>query len=236
MITGMLCKWASSFNCWSTEKPSFLGRPRSSRMTLILLRRARARPSRPSRAQSSSILSSSRLATSGSCKSASSSISRIWGNGALTCSNSQMFFQNRPNSLIRLNRLYWFLPFVLKDKTNAAVFLSHLVEQVRSFGQFSVCGQFFQIETQVRQPLGAQIAGAAFEAMGGFLQCPRVRARNGPLHILNPERRVAQKQVDQFHCWIGLALFSQFTQACQHRTVEDRIGVRGFAAGSLPGR
>src|SRR5438552_4391942 len=165
-------------------------------MTLILLRRARASPTHPSGAKSSSILSSFRLMTSGSCKSASSSISRIWGNGALICSIFQMFFQKGRNGLIRFNRLYWFLPFVLKDKTNTAIFLGHPVEQVRGFRELSVPGELFQIETQVREPLGAQVAGAAFEPMGGFLQGPTVGSRDGRLHVSNPGRRVAQKQIN----------------------------------------
>ena len=72
--------------------------------------------------------------------------------------------------------------------------------------------------------------------MSGFFQCPRVGARNGRLHILNPGRRVAQKKVDQFHYRIRLALFSQFPQACQRRRVEDRIIVRRFDVGPFPCR
>src|SRR6267143_6811043 len=125
-----------------------------------------ASPSRPSGAQRSWILSSTRLATSNSCNSGSSSISSI-------CCGVAFIIEKRgkstcPTAQTPAKQSYLLFLLPLKDKTNTVVLFGNLDKDVGSFRQHALLGELFQIGAGPGQAAGAQVAGCAFQTVGRF--------------------------------------------------------------------
>ena len=66
-------------------------------------------------------------------------------------------------------KVYLFLLFLLKHKTDPTVFVGHLAEQFSRFRQLSRRGQLFQVGAQSGEPTSAEVAGASLQAVGRFL-------------------------------------------------------------------